>query len=486
MKTKHILTAIAIALATTTSCDNLLDVKNPSNIYGEGYWSTKGEVESYLTGTYTTFRSCCNSLEYFEARGDEFEPGLEGGGSNQWAHNLTSLNGISWGSYYTVIQNCNMIIDNIDKASFSLKSDKDQILAEAYTMRAYMFFCLTRLWGDVPLETEATKGSSKPLPSRATCDEAIGQVLKDLETAIGLFPTGSWPKGKSRASKPAAYALMADAYLWKAKVLDGGDADLQKVIEYADIAAEGTGLESDFSEIYGSRNGQEVIWSIHFGYPEITDNYTHFLTLRDVFVEKAVNKAEIPYAKSGARSSYSPSEQIKGILGKYKGDVRKDNAYVIAVDKNGKQLGVSQRKMPGTKTETNVIFDNDIILYRTAEMILFKAEAYAALGDTESAVKELDRIRDRAGIGKYTGATDKRTVEKEILDERGREFWLENKRWPDLLRFHHEGVIDVYQYVPKLKARYDAGIIVPLYFAIPLSELSLNHNLVQTTGYENL
>ena len=49
MKTKHILTAIAIALATTTSCDNLLDVKNPSNIYGEGYWSTKGEVESYLT-----------------------------------------------------------------------------------------------------------------------------------------------------------------------------------------------------------------------------------------------------------------------------------------------------------------------------------------------------------------------------------------------------------------------------------------------------
>ena len=44
MKTKHILTAIAIALATTTSCDNLLDVKNPSNIYGEGYWSTKGEL----------------------------------------------------------------------------------------------------------------------------------------------------------------------------------------------------------------------------------------------------------------------------------------------------------------------------------------------------------------------------------------------------------------------------------------------------------
>lgn len=205
-----------------------------------------------------------------------------------------------------------------------------------------------------------------------------------------------------------------------------------------------------------------------------------------MFVDKAVNKDEIPYAKSGARSSYIPSEQIRNILGKYKGDVRKDNAYVIAVDKDGNQLGISQRKMPGTKTETNVIFDNDIILYRTAEMILFKAEAYAALGDSDSAVKELDKVRERAGIGKYTGATGKVTLEKEILDERGREFWLENKRWPDLLRFHYEGVIDVYQYIPKLKARYDAGITVPLYFAIPLSELSLNHNLTQTTGYENL
>lgn len=486
MKIKHIFTAIAIALVSATSCDNLLDVKNPSYIYGEGYWSTKNEVESYLTGTYTTFRTCCNTLEHFEARGDEFEPGLEGGGSNQWAHNLTSLNGISWGSYYIVIQNCNMIIGNIAKADFSLESDKNQILAESYTLRAYMFFCLTRLWGDIPLETEATKGSAKPLPSRSSCTEAITQVIKDLETAIELFPTDSWAKGKSRASKPAAYALMADALLWKAKVLNGGDSDLREVIRYADLASAGTGLESDFSEIYGGRNGQEVIWSIHFGYPEIGDNYTHYLTLRDVFVEKAVNKDEIPYAKSGARSSYIPSQQIRDILGKYKGDVRKDNAYVIAVDKDGNQLGISQRKMPGTKTETNVIFDNDIILYRAAEMILFKAEAYAALGDTESAVKELEKVRERAGIGKYTGSTDKTTVEKEILDERGREFWLENKRWPDLLRFHYEGVIDVYQYVPKLKARHDAGITVPLYFAIPLSELSLNHNLVQTTGYEEL
>ena len=53
------------------------------------------------------------------------------------------------------------------------------------------------------------------------------------------------------------------------------------------------------------------------------------------------------------------------------------------------------------------------------------------------------------------------------------------------MRFHHEGVIDIYETVPNLKARKEAGIVVPLYYAIPLAELSLNHNLVQTEGYED-
>ena len=77
-------------------------------------------------------------------------------------------------------------------------------------------------------------------------------------------------------------------------------------------------------------------------------------------------------------------------------------------------------------------------------------------------------------------------VEKEILDERGREFYLERKRWPDLLRFHYEGVIDVYEEVPNLKNKKDQGTIIPLYCAIPLSDLDRNHNLTQTEGYENL
>ncbi len=480
-KIKYIIYA-AFMCAAVASC-NLLDVENPSAIYGSGYWKEKGEVDSYLTGTYTTFRSCCNSLEYFEARGDSFIGGLEGSGSNQWNQNLTSLNGLSWGDYYNVIQHCNMIIKNIEKVTYSQQSEKNEVLAQAYAMRAYTYFSIVRLWGDCPLELVPTEGSEKEKLSRAPKKDVMEQILRDCDTAIELFPSDSW-KNKSLASKRGTYALKADALLWKAKVLGGGEAEYSDVIKYADLAAEGSSLEPDFANIYGTKNGPEIIWSIHFGYPEIQDQYGKFMTLRDQFVKTAVNMDQIPYAISGARSSYQPSPEARAILGRYKGDVRESNAYIEAVDASGAVLGVSQNKMIGTKTETNRIFDSDIVLYRHAEMIMFKAEAYAAMGKTDLAIAELNKVRNRAKIGDYAGATDKTTVEKEILEERAREFWLENKRWPDLLRFHYEGVIDVYEVVPKLKERKEVDRIVPLYFAIPTQEISLNHNLKQTEGYD--
>ncbi|MFA7390235.1 MAG: RagB/SusD family nutrient uptake outer membrane protein, partial [Proteiniphilum sp.] len=116
----------------------------------------------------------------------------------------------------------------------------------------------------------------------------------------------------------------------------------------------------------------------------------------------------------------------------------------------------------------------------------FKAEAFAALNRIPEAINELNIVRNRAGIGNYTGATDQISVEREILRERGRELYLERKRWPDLLRFHFGGTIDIYDEVPNLKAKREEGSIIPLYLAIPLRDLDLNPNLTQTEGYEDL
>ena len=480
---KHIILILAAAMIGTVSC-NLLNVENKNSIYGDGYWSAKGDVESYVTGIYTQFRNLCNRTLFLEDRGDSFVAGSEGGPSNPWAQVLTSQTGYSWASHYQVIQNCNMVLKHAPQVHFSINSERDNLLAQAYAIRAYCYFYLLRVWGDVPLETEPTESAKKEKLGRAPATEVLALAISDAERAVELF-SADWVVGKGKASKMGTYALLADMYLWKAKVMGGTDEDLRTVIRYADLASAKTSLESNFTDIFSTKNGKEIIWSIYFKYPEKVGHYSYSLKPKTVTVEKAKNADQIP-SSTAATHTYSPSPEIIAMLNRYRGDVRAPASYVVGYSVDGGVISTYDNKMNGTKTEKNRVYDNDIILYRHAEMLLFKAEAYAALGEIDQAVAALDQVRSRAGIGAYGGARDKTMVEREILEERAREFYLELKRWPDLIRFHSEGVIDIYQVVPNLKKKADAGVRMPLYFDIPLADIALNPQLEHTAGYENL
>ena len=65
---------LGISLFLLHSC-NLLDVDTVSSITGDGYWNTKGDVESYMIGSYTKLRDTSNSTLHFEDRGDALQMG---------------------------------------------------------------------------------------------------------------------------------------------------------------------------------------------------------------------------------------------------------------------------------------------------------------------------------------------------------------------------------------------------------------------------
>lgn len=478
---KHILKYCFIAtLALGTSCNDMLDTDIVSDIVGKDYWKTEGDSHAYLLGTYTQLRNAVNTTYYFEDRSDVFVPGLEGGPSNAWTQNLHVATAPSWLNFYKVISHCNLLLKHTPGIPFSDEADRNRILAETHFIRAYMYFWLVRSWGDVPLELEPTEDADHPQLARAPQADVMAQILADVNKAIELFPEDGFVN-KSRASKPAAWALKADALLWKHKVLGGTDADLEEVITAADNASAGLSLETTYWHIYATdrKNGKEVIFSIYFQRDEKGGQYASQLKPRDIFVQDATNKSSIAFAKSGARSQYAPSPKLESIYAVNSADVRTKEAIIKAVKADGTIIGVFDNKMRGSNVSGNRYYDADIIIYRLSEMFLFKAEALAALNRPTDAITELNKVRNRAKTGNYTGAEDKLSVEREILNERFRELYLELKRWPDLVRFHYANIINIYDEVPNLNDKRD----LPLFFPISNTEMDRNTKLEQTDGY---
>lgn len=461
-----------------SGCEKIIDIKPESSITNANYWKAEGDVVGYLTGVYAKYRDVMNTTFYLEDRGDEFSPGLESGMSTAWQQNLTPQNAPNWLAFYNVIHHCNLILKYAPGISFSQEATRNRILAQTKFIRAHIYFTLLRSWGNVPVVTEPTESAEREMPARSKSADVMQFILTDINEAITLFPEDGF-RDKDLASKQAAYALKADVLLWKAKVLGGNNDDLTEAIASADKAAAGLALEDDFAKIFAtdSKNGKEIIFSLHFAKDEKSDQYSRQLKPRDLFVQTAVNKNDIAFAVSGARSQYAPSAKLEQAFLANVNDKRLKASIIKAVDAGNKLLGVFDNKMRGTLYPDNRYYDNDITVYRLAEMILFKAEALAALDRTAEAITELNKIRVRAGIANYNGATDKKTVEKEILNERFRELYLELKRWPDLLRFHFGGTIDVRAEVENMTQA------IPLYFPIPQAQIDINNNLVQTEGY---
>lgn len=478
-KQLYIYTMIS-CLTVFYSCKKILDAPPVSSITNDNYWKAEGDVIGYMTGINADFRNLMNTTLYFEDRADVFVLGLEGPTTNAWAQNLTPTNAPNWISFYNMIHHCNLVIKNAPAITTGTKANIDRALAQAYFIRAHTYFSLIRTWGNVPIVLQPTESAERELPSRAPASEVMALILADLEESIRLFPENGFVN-KNLVSKPASYALKADALLWKAKVLDGGTVDLEQVIVASDLAlAAGVSILPDFSKIHATdnRKNAEIIFALYFLRDEKSDQYGSRLKPRDIFVSAATNVSQLPYARNGARSVYAPSPKIQALFAN--NDVRKANSFIAALDASNTVTGVFDNKFRGTLHSDDRYFENEIVLYRAAEMLLFKAEALAALNRVPDAKIELDKVRSRAGIGLYTGPLDQLSFEKELLNERAREFWLELKRWPDIVRFHYGGTIDAYAEVPNL-----IGKNIPLFSPIPNTQIFINPNLVQTEGYAN-
>lgn len=489
---RKIFLTIPIALLTffiTPGCKKILEVDPQSDITEAVFFRNEGDFEPNVAGIYTVMRSLANNVTFGTERGEELISGSNSRFTVAWSHTLSENSGaVNYNEWYRGIGHCNLLLLKIQDFPFSSNPDlKKKILAETYSLRAWFYFHLLRIIGDAPLMLDAVVDDNVPLLPRASSAEVMNQIKADLNEAIAQFTSmsnfskTSYPS-KYRFAYGSAQALKADACLWSAKVLGGGSTDFQAVIDATDeVEASGLALNNDFKNVTGVRasGNSEVALAAYFHRDETPGgNYTKNALPFLQIVQGALNLDSIPYAASSGngQGAYQISPLSKSLFTNAS-DKRIPFTWILERQSTGPKISWIT-KYPGTKYSDDRIPDNDIIVYRLADILLMRAEAYAGIDNTTGAIEDLDKVRLRAGTGAYSGATDKATVEKAIIDERGREFFFENKRWFDLVRFHKGGTIDVYSYVPNL-----VGKTTPLFWPLSATVMANNPNIEQTEGY---
>ena len=273
MKPINNLFAAFVVIISALSCSKTLDVDPTSVITTNSFWKTEDDAKGALVGMYIDFRNIAEALfTTGDERSEIYTGGVFGGGTYTLYNNAMTPDApgnADWSVYYRVINSANLLLKYVPGISFKNEADKNRILAQAYAMRAFVYFNMTKTWGDLVIRTEPTESADAEVTQkeRSSQDAVVTLIKDDIEKSLQLFADKNIPTLRSVWSKPAVNALKADVFLWTAKVKNGGTADFTTAlnacteVENADVQ-----LLPAFADIfkYANKGNKETILNIHF------------------------------------------------------------------------------------------------------------------------------------------------------------------------------------------------------------------------------
>ena len=234
---------VASAGMSFTACsDEFLDETQITQ-HDTEYFKTQDGINDLVTGAYQTLKF---RYEYQWAYNmwhmgvDEFT-----GGNNDIAaynHYSSALNSTQgdvatvWNTYYGLIEQTNIIIQNIPLYYNQGSADYNTRLGEGYFLRAYGYFELVKLFGGVPIKLEPANGKIQTYFTRASEEDCYKQIISDFEQAYNLLPATASQTG--RITKSAAAHFLAKSHLFRASEANDKwnssykSSDLDAVIKY--------------------------------------------------------------------------------------------------------------------------------------------------------------------------------------------------------------------------------------------------------------
>jgi hypothetical protein len=489
MNAKYLL--IPVALAALAGCNDMLTETPRATLVTETFYKSAADAKAAIAAAYQPLNSgnlYGTNLQWATIAGsDEGFVGKDEENIN--IINLTRTNWDAtngyvtgpWTGFYTIITRSNLILEKVPAITMD-ETQKAQILAEAKFLRAFSYYNLIRLYGDVPLVT--TTEEQTALGPRTPKEQVWAQVIKDVTEAESVLPPSWDSANKGRATQGAANTLLADVYLWRSSAEKTNEwqqaADAaKKVIDSGQYSLLPNYLDAFLP---GSQNRSEEVFAVQA---------TGAAGGTTVDIAVWTYPREMGAGSPGGWGTYVPTRSLLDLYPT--GDYRKEVSYFThGPDPQGADVTFYQEHFykyrPTTRPGPQ---DVNWPIYRYADVLLIYAEAQNELGHPEIAAQYVNMIRARArnGAGSENRAQpadipvlDVASMREAIFNERRIEFAAEGKRWFDLVR---RG----FDYFRSQELANDPtsveGNLTPnkLLWPIPQAQIDLNPLLEQNPDY---
>ena len=434
----------ALLLAAAAACNGPLDVKSRNTVPTETAITDSASARAAIAGMYHGLQSLSSYGSDIPEVGDMSADNAEFSGTstsygeiddNQISTFNTAVLSI-WAQAYDNINRTNEILDKVGALPNIDTDTRNELMGEAYFVRALMYHDLVKFFGDVPIQlhptTDPNAGSTI---TRAPVSAVYDRILGDLDSASALLADSS---STTTASAGAARALRARVLFYE------GD--------YVGAEAVAHAVEDDF------------------GY-DLAPNYSDLFTASGNSTPEDIFKI-IATVHADQQSFLSYDYFAKALGGTYL--LRPTSDLLNAYDENDLRgqwnISFAGSRRYGSKYRSITGTENFPVL-RLGEIILIRAEALARNGHLPEAVAEMNKTQTRASAPLFVlGSHTLQDVIDAITAERRLELALEGDRWHDLNRL---GLTPSVMDIDPTQELYP----------IPQSEIDVTPGLTQNPGY---
>ncbi|WP_447640642.1 MULTISPECIES: RagB/SusD family nutrient uptake outer membrane protein [Chitinophagaceae] len=469
----RLLLLLALGL-TICSCNKKLDVQSSQIADEQGHWATYENARSGIVGVYALTRAALaqNDAHWVlgELRGGDFKSlsraDLQAVIDGKLNAGFPLLqNATNWRPFYAAVNACNLFIERDSGCLKDIRYTEAYYnldMAQVRALRAFLYFYMVRIWGDIPFTTSSGEGGNfeaMPVTDKnailtfATNElVAVAPQLPYLYSTVDpdqLFPNNYYNQSadywlNAPITRLAAYAILAHISAWQGDYIDASvytefiiNNYSKSNLDYSTVAdiTSPTGLFAG-----GSPNNYSQLIGFNFNKQRgetTVDGHIENLTLANTvnfYMSKAM--PDIYISKDTIAALFNPKDGNDDRFG-YDDQYTPALLYTTYFENYNAEVPVFKKIRivnGGASTGQFAVYNSSIVFTRLEEVMLLRAEALAAIGRQDDARSMLNLLRSKRTLNSIAPTVTGAALIDEIFKERRRELMGEGWRWYDIVR----------------------------------------------------